>query len=241
MRLVRPWYPAHSVDQAVAQWKWKPTTPTWGCHARFAASCSTPRVAPCCCSASSAHRPQQFTTASIESLVSHSATAAGKKSMPIGADAEGTQTPWSTAECRVQGEEPAALGVGSAVVIHVAGQPPSAPPVEIELLLVGWSASSSACMLFVCLSVYLQSICRATRGLETRPCKRGQVLVAFCTCMPDGFIAACAGKRQSAILHVRGADVFRINLSILPAWPYMYTSTPHSKCLMSRQGESRHI
>jgi hypothetical protein len=233
MRLVRPWYP----DQAVAQWKWKPT---WGCHARFAASCSTPRIAPCCCSAY-AHRPRQFTTASIESLVSHSATAAGKKSMPIGADAEGTQTPWSTAECRVQGEEPAALGVGSAVVIHVAGQPPSAPPVEIELLLVGWSASPSACMLFVCLSVYLQSICRATRGLETRPCKRGQVLVAFCTCMPDGFIAACAGKRQSAILHVRGADVFRINLSILPAWPYMYTTTPHGKCLMSRQGESRHI
>jgi hypothetical protein len=57
--------------------------------------------------------------------------------------------------------------------------------------------------------------------------------------MPDGFIAACAGKRQSAILHVRGAYVFRINLSILPAWPY--TTTPHGKCLMSRQGESRHI
>jgi hypothetical protein len=156
MRLVRPWYPAHSVDQAVAQWKWKPTTPTWGCHARFAASCSTPRVAPCCCSAST-HRPQQFTTASIESLVSHSATAASKKSMPIGADAEGTQTPWSTAECRVQGEEPAALGVGSAVVIHVAGQPPSAPPVEIELLLVGWSASLPACCEAVCLSVYLST------------------------------------------------------------------------------------
>jgi hypothetical protein len=141
MRLVRPY-------QTVAQWKWKPT---WGCHARFAASCSTPRIAPCCCSAY-AHRPRQFTTASIESLVSHSATAAGKKSMPIGADAKGTQTPWSTAECRVQGEEPAALGVGSAVVIHVAGQPPSAPPVEIELLLVGWSASLPACRLSVYLS-----------------------------------------------------------------------------------------
>jgi hypothetical protein len=52
--------------------------------------------------------------ASIESLVSHPATAAGNESMPIGADAEGHKPPahWSSVECRVQGDEPAALGVG---------------------------------------------------------------------------------------------------------------------------------